>query len=196
MEMIIKTKYEYCHIDKEKIVITKALKKQDLASDYNKSINDFFKTLLVFFISIPIFSVLTVVFYHSGNFGISLGFGTFALIFLLLAFYLLLFTSGSPVIHKDKIVKIIFKKTLFFNVLEIKYKDFGRIKSREVILSNDQCDIDMALEILSTDKQIEGKIEYNEKQIDLFSNAFTSILIVVLLPFFANSKKEKIKKVN
>lgn len=117
--------------------------------------------------------------------------GAFALIFLLLAFYLLFFTSGSPVIYKDKIVKIKFKKTLFFNVLEIKYKDLGRIYSREVVLSNDQCDIYMALYILPNDKHIEDIIEYNGKQINFFSNAFTLILILVLRPFLRYSKKEK-----
>ena len=80
-----------------------------------------------------------------------------------MAFYLLLFTSGSPVIYKDKIVKIKFKKTPLFNIIEIKYRDFGRIKNRGIILTNDQFDIDMALEILLTDKLISDKIEYNGK---------------------------------
>jgi len=169
MEEIFKTKYEYCHIDADKIVITKTHKIKDLVADYTKSINDFFKTLMVFLISIPIFTILSVVFYYKGNYGISIFSGAFALFFLLMAFYLLIFTSGSPVIYKDKIVKIKFKKTLLFNVIEIKYRDFGRIKSRGIILTNDQFDIDMALEILLTDKLIADKIEYSGKHIDLYS---------------------------
>lgn len=165
MEEIFKTKYEYCHIEADKIIITKTHKVNDIVVDYTKSINDFFKPLLVFFISAPIFSILSVVFYYQGNYGISILLGAFALFFLLLAFYLLLFISGSPVIYKDKIVKIKFRKTLIFNVLEIRYRDFGRIKSRGVILTNDQFDIDMALEILLTDKQIADKIEYRGKHI-------------------------------
>lgn len=164
MEEIIKTKYEYCHIDTDKIVITKTHKIKDLAVDYAKSINDFFKTLMVLFISIPMFTILSIVFYYKGNYGISIFSGAFALFFLLMAFYLLLFTSGSPVIYKDKIVKIKFKKTLLFNVIEIKYGDFGRIKTRGIILTNDQFDIDIALEILLNDKQIENKIEYIGKK--------------------------------
>ncbi|MDD4972454.1 MAG: hypothetical protein PHT07_23740 [Paludibacter sp.] len=81
--------------------------------------------------------------------------------FLSMTFYLLLFISGSPVIYKDKIVKVKIKKGLLFNVLEIRYRDFGRIKRRGIILTNDQLDIDMALEILLSDKLIEDKIEYN-----------------------------------
>ena len=105
MEKIIKTKYEYCHIDNDKLVFTKALKTVDLVTDYAKSTNDLFKTLMVFFIFIPIFTILTVVFYYMGNYGISICSGAFALFFFLMAFYLLLFTSGSPVIYKDKIEK-------------------------------------------------------------------------------------------
>jgi len=86
-----------------------------------------------------------------------------------MAFYLLLFTSGSAVIYKDKIVEIKFKKTPFFNFIVIKYSDSGRIKSRGIILTNDQFDMDMALEILSTDKLIADKIEYRGKHIDLYS---------------------------
>jgi hypothetical protein len=163
MEEIFKTKYEYCHIDADKIVITKTHKVKDLVADYDKSINDFFKTLLALFISIPIFTTLSVVCYYKGNYGISIFTGAFALFILLIAFYLLLFTSGSPVIYKYKIVKVTFKKTLLFKVIEIKYRDFGRIKSRDIILTNDQFEIDMALEILSSDKLIEDKIEYKMK---------------------------------
>ena len=53
MEKIIKTKYGYCHFDNDKIVITNALKNVDLMADYTKSINDFFKTGMAFFIFIP-----------------------------------------------------------------------------------------------------------------------------------------------
>jgi len=168
MEEIFKTKYEYCLVDADKIVIAKTHKFKDLVADYDKSINDFFKTLVALFISIPIFTTLSVVYYYKGNYGISILTGAFALFLLFIAFYLLLFTSGSPVIYKDKIVKIKFRKTLLFNVLEIRYRDFGRIKSRGVILTNDQLDIDMALEILSTDKLIGDKIEYSGKHIDFY----------------------------
>jgi hypothetical protein len=169
MEEIFKTKYEYCHIDADKIVITKTHKVNDLVVDYTKSINDFFKKLLVFFISVPIFSILSVVFYYKGNFGMSIFSGAFALFFLLMAFYLLLFISGSPVIYKDKIVKVTFKKILLFKVIEIKYRDFGRIKNRDIIQSNDQLDIDMALEILLNDKLIGNKIRCNGKQVNQLS---------------------------
>jgi len=169
MEEIFKTKYEYCHIDADKIVITKTHKITDLLVDYTESINDFFKTLLVFFIAIPLFTSLSVVFYYMGNYGISIFFGVFGLFFLLIVFYLLLFTSGTPVIYKEKIVKVKLRKILLFNVIEIKYRDFDRIKSRGIILTNDQFDIDMALEILSTDELIADKIEYSGKHIDLYS---------------------------
>ena len=130
MEKNFKGKYEYCHIDNDKIVITKTPEIEDLVIDYAKSINDFFKTLMVFYIFIPIFTALSVVFFYSGNYGLSIYVGVGALFFLLMALYSILFTSGSPVIYRDKIVKIQFKKTLLFNSIVIKYKDFGKIKKR------------------------------------------------------------------
>ena len=51
-----------------------------------------------------------------------------------------------------------------FNVNEIKYREFGRIKTRGIVLINDQFDIDIALEILLNDTQIENKIEYIGKR--------------------------------
>ena len=36
--------------------------------------------------------------------------------------------------------------------MEIKHKDFGRIKRRGIILTYDHTEIEMALEILMTDK--------------------------------------------
>jgi len=169
MEEIFKTKYEYCHVDAVKIVFSKSHKFKDLITDYTKTIQNFFKILMVFLIFTPIFSILSVVFYYQGNYGISILSGAFALFFLLMAFYLLLFISGSPVIYKDKIVKVTFKKILLFKVIEIKYRDFGRIKNRDIIQSNDQLDIDMALEILLNDKLIGNKIRCNGKQVNQLS---------------------------
>ena len=189
MEKIFKAKYEYCHIDNDKIVITKTPGIEDLVADYAKSINDFFKTLMVFIIFIPIFTALSVVFYLIGNYGISIFTGGYALFFLLMAFYSILFTSGSPVIYRDKIVKIQFKKTLLFNSIVIKYKDFGKIKKRGILLTNNQIEIDTALEILLTEKLIEDKnIEYKGKQIELYSYALSTIFTILLSTLFLSGK--------
>jgi len=189
MEKIFKAKYEYCHIDNDKIVITKTPEIEDLVIDYAKSINDFFKTLMVFYIFIPIFTALSVVFFYSGNYGLSIYVGVGALFFLLMALYSILFTSGSPVIYRDKIVKIQFKKTLLFNSIVIKYTDFGRIKKRGILLTNNQVEIDTALEILLTEKLIEDKnIEYKGKQIELYSYALSTIFTILLSTLFLSGK--------
>ena len=185
MEKEFKTKYEYCHIDNDKIVITKTPQIEDLVTDYAKSINDFFKTLMAFFIFIPVFTALSVVFYYIGNYGLSIYMGGGALVFLFLAFYSILFTSGSPVIYRNKIVKIQFKKTLLINSIVIHYKDFGRIKKRGIPLTNKQVEIDTALEILLSEKLIEEKnIEYKGKLIELYSYALSIILSIPLSYLF------------
>jgi hypothetical protein len=182
MEKVFKTKYEYCHIYSDRIVISKTPEVEDLVADYSKSINDFFKSLMVFLVFIPLFTVLSAVLYINDLYGTSIYAGAFALFFLSMAFYLMLFTSGSPVIYKDKIVKVKFKKTLLFNVVEIKYKDFGRIKKRGLLLTNDQ--IGKALEILLAEELIEERnIEYNGKKIELFSYIFMAIFGVLFYLF-------------
>jgi len=189
MEKKFKTKYEYCHIDNDKIVITKTPQIEDLVTDYAKSINDFFKTLMVFFIFIPVFAALSVVFYYFGNYGLSIYMGGGALVFLFLAFYSILFTSGNPVIYRNKIVKIQFKKTLLFNSIVIHYKDFGRTKKRGILLTNNQVEIDSALEILLSEKLIEEKnIEYKGKLIELYSYVLSAILTILLLYLFMDGK--------
>ena len=61
----------------------------------------------------------------------------------------------------------------------IKYTDFGRIKKRGILLTNNQ--IDVALEILLTEKLIEDKnIEYKGKLIELYSYALSIILSIPL----------------
>ena len=72
MERTFKTTFEYCHIFDDKIVLTKTPEIKDLVADYAKSINDFFKTLMVFFIGIPIFTALSVIMYYEGKLGLSL----------------------------------------------------------------------------------------------------------------------------
>jgi hypothetical protein len=72
MKKNFKGKYKYCHIDNDKIVISKTPEIEDLVTDYSKSINDFYKTLMVFYIFIPVFTALSVVFYYIGNYGLSI----------------------------------------------------------------------------------------------------------------------------
>lgn len=189
MENKFKAKFEYCHILNDNIVITKTPEIDDLVVDFAKSINDFFKTLMVFFIFIPIFTALSVVMYYNGNYGIAIYAGGFALLFLSIAFYSILFTSGNPVIPKEKIVKIKFKKTFLINSIEIKYMEFGRIKKRGIVLSNNQIDIDAALMILIENGLIETKnIEVNSRKIDTYSNILTIILTVVAMTLFFAGK--------
>jgi hypothetical protein len=69
----------------------------------------------------------------------------------------------------------------------IKYKDFGRIKIRGILLTNNQ--IDTALEILLTEKLIEDKnLEYKGKLIDLYSYAIVAIFTISLYILFLNGK--------
>lgn len=160
MEKTFKGKFDYCHVFGDRIVITKTPEIGDLVMDYSKTLKDFFKTLTVFFIFIPIFTALSVVLYCQGPpyYGISISTGAFALFFLVSAIYSMLFTSAAPVIYREKIVSVNFKKHLIMNGFEIRYKEFGLTKKRGLAITNNQLEIDSALKIFLDEKLIENKI--------------------------------------
>ena len=179
LKKTFKTKFEYCHIFEDKVILTKTPEIKDLVADYAKSINDFFKTLMVFLISIPIFTALSIFMYYDGKLGLSLFSGAFAFFFLVMSFYSMLFTSGIPIIKRDAITKVKFKKNLL-NTIEIKYKDFGRIKKRGFIVEDDQ--IDSTLNLLKQEGLLmEKDIDYNYKKVKQYSIIISFILIYILV---------------
>ena len=187
MEKTFKTKFEYCHIFDNKIVFTRIPEIKDLIADYAKSINDFHKTLMVFLIFIPSFAFLSVTMYYDSKLGISLYAGAIALFFLIFSFYIILFTSGSPVIKRDSIIKIKFKKRLrSYNSIQIKYKDFGRVKTRGFVVENNQ--INNVLDILKDEGLIkENDIDFNYGKVRTYSLIVTMVLIFFLMQFFSNA---------
>lgn len=97
----------------------------------------------------------------------------------------MLFTSGISVINRNRIVKIEYKKLQFVNVLKIKYLDFGRVKSRGIVLTKSEEDINSALKILLDEKLIDLK------DINLYSGeieGFSYILSTFIFGLILNSK--------
>jgi len=155
METTFKTRYEYCHIFDDDLVITPTFEIGDVVEDYTKSVNNVFKTLMVFFVFIPVFTALSVFFYNMEMPGLSIYAGSFAFFFLAVAFYTMLFTSGTPVIKKESIYRIRVQKLLFNDVLVIIYKEAGRYKRRSLVLEKDH--INEVTELLLSEKLITDK---------------------------------------
>jgi len=175
----VKTKYEYLHIFENKLVISKTESINDLLEDYGKSVNNVFKTLMVFFIGIPIFSTLAFIGYNIGNFGLAIYAGAFAFMFLVVAFYSILFTSGSSLIKMENVSKIMIKKTFYFTTVVILHRESGRLKERALILEKDQ------IEIMKDSLLLENLID--ENNIKLKTNLFSLqkiILAISMLIFF------------
>ena len=182
LNVTFKTKFDYCHIFEDKIVITKTPEIKDLVADYSKSVNDFFKTLMVFFIFIPIFTAISIFMYYDEKFGISLFSGAFAFFFMIMAFYSMLFTSGTSIIKKNTIIKIKVKKRSLgtLSTIQINYKDFGKIKKRGLIVENNQ--FDTTLNILKHEGLLnEQDIDYNNGRVKKYSLIIFIVLIWVLL---------------
>lgn len=161
-------------------MIIKTLEINDLVEDYGRSVNDVFKTLMVFFISIPIFTSLTVIFYNLGMTGLTIYAGAFAFAFLMVAFYTILFTSGSSLIKMENISKIMIRKDLFYHVVVIFHKESGRIKARGMVLEENQ--VDATKDSLLSEKLIE------EKNIKLKGNKVSIrtviMALVSIVPFY------------
>lgn len=136
----VKTKYDYLHIYDDKLLLTKTKEISDLVEDYGVSVNTVFKTLMVFFIGIPIFTTLSVIFYNLEMTGLAIYSGGFAFCFLVVAFYTILFTSGSSVIKKQNITKVKIKKRFLNNVVLISHQESGRLKVRGLVFDENQID--------------------------------------------------------
>jgi transcriptional regulator with XRE-family HTH domain len=185
LKKTVRTRFEYLHIFEDKLVITKSECIDDLLDDYGKSVNNVFKTLMVFFIGIPIFTILAFVSYYIiGNIGLALYAGAFAFLFLVLAFYSILFTSGSSLIKKENITKIIIKKTLYFTTVVIVHRESGRLKERTLILEKDQ--IEIMKDCLLSEKLIEVddiKLKTGLFSFQTISLAFLGIVFFYVMMF-------------
>lgn len=177
---IVKTKNEYLHIYDTKLIISPSPDIEDWNQHYGKSINNVFKSLMVFFVSIPLFTALSIIFYYMHMIGLAIYSGAFAFLFLTVAFYIILFTSNSTIIRLQDVNEIKLKKILLNNVVIIFHKEFGRIKKRALALDENQ--VETVKKILLLEKLLK------EKNIDLKgdrSKILACIFIVVItLPFY------------
>ncbi len=181
LKKTVKTKYEYLHIFDNKLIITNTPKIENLVKDYQKSVNNIFKTLMVFFIFIPIFTILILFFYNLEKVELSIYVSGMTLIFLTAAFYSMLFTSGSSSIERDKIKKIKIQRKLFNNIVVIILKESGRLKKRALIIEKNK--LDLMKDILLSEKLIENK---NIKIIDDKINILGFAIAFIILPNFVN----------
>ena len=165
----VKTKFEYLHIYDNKLLLTKTKEVSDLVEDYSKSVNNVFKTLMVFFAFIPVFTTLSVVFYNMEKTGLAIYSGAFAFNFLVVAFYTILFTSGSSIIKTENVTRIRIQKKLFNNVVLISHMESGRLKVRALVLETNQ--VDTMKNTLVSEKLIDEKdikLKGNKNRIYLF----------------------------
>lgn len=172
----LKTKYEYLHIFESKLVFSKT-PEINLVADYEKSVSYVFRTLMVFFVFIPIFSIMAFVCYDLKMMPLVVMSASGSFFFLTMAFNVMLFTSGTPIIDIETIRSIKIKKVFFkYTAIEILFIESGRIKGRGLILEKDQ--VDLMIEKVLAEKLItENDIKINKK-IDKIKS-----FLVFLIPF-------------
>jgi transcriptional regulator with XRE-family HTH domain len=173
----LKTKYEYLHIFESKLIFSKT-PEINLVEDYTKSIGYCFRTLMVFFVFIPLFLILAFVFYNIQRMDLVVMSASVSFFFLIMAFNTMLFASGTPVIDIQTIRSIKIKKILLkFMAVEILFIESGRIKERGLILEKDQ--VDVMIERILVEKLItEDDIKINKK-IDKYKPLFIFLMIVI-----------------
>ena len=158
-----------------KLLLTKKKEFSDLVEEYSESVKNVFKTLMVFFVTIPVFATFSVIFYNMEKTGLAIYSGAFAFTFLVVAFNTILFTTGTSIIKKEDITQIRIKNKLFHNVVIISHMDSGRLKVRSLVLEANQ--VDIMKNALVSEKLIEEKdikLKGNKNHIYLF-------FIIVLL---------------
>lgn len=176
LKKTVKGKHEYLHIFDSKLIFSKTPEIKDLVEDYGKSVNSAFKSLMVFLVFIPIFTALSVVFYNMEKLSLALYAGSVGLFFLTLAFYSILFSSGSSAINKETIHKIKIKRRLNYIVLVISYTEYGRFKKRGLIFEKQQ--LETMKNVLLAEKLIE------KSDISLKENKRMRIGIIVFMGLF------------
>ena len=168
----IQTKDAYLHVFNHKLILSKTITIDNLVEDYEKAVNHDFKTLMVFFIFIPIFSGLSVLLYTIDKTDLSFFSGAFGFGFLVVAFYSILFNSRSSLIKKEDISTIKIRKILFNTVLVVSHKESGRIKQRGIIITKTQ--VKTVKDALLSENLIV------EKNINLNSNTFINRALILI----------------
>ncbi len=176
----VKTKYEYLHIFENKLIFSKK-PEINLVEDYGKSISYVFRTLMVFFVSIPIFLIIAFVFYNLKMMPMVFFAASGSFFFLTGAFNTMLFSSGTPVIDIQTIRSIKIKNFLLkYTVVEILFIESGRVKTRGLILEKDQ--VDLMIEKVLAEKLItENAIKINSRA-DKIKFISPFIILVVIFP--------------
>ncbi len=175
----VKINKEYLHIFDDKLIISTSSEFTNLVDDYKKSVSNVFKTMMVFLVFIPIFTTVGIVFYNLGKIGLASYTGAIIILFLVQAFYIMLFTSGAPMIKRNAIIKMGVKKKLIFNTIQIEYKDIKRIKTRSFVVGNNQ--INNVLNILKSEGLIKNNIDYTYGKHKVYAFIITSVLFFALL---------------
>ena len=184
----IQTKDTFLHIFKDKLVLSSTAEIDNLVEDYEKAVNHDFKTLMVFFIFIPIFSGLSVLMYTLEKYDLAFSSGAFGFLFLMIAFYSILFNSRSSLIKRTDIKTLKIRNILSNTVLVLYHKESGRIKKRGIKIAKNQ------VEIIKDALLSENLIE--EKNIKLHPNNFTNrafilvFLVSISASFFQAGKLE------
>ncbi|MFA9189360.1 helix-turn-helix domain-containing protein [Flavobacterium sp. FBOR7N2.3] len=176
-KIVLKTKHEYIHFFKDKLVFSKT-PEINLVDDYRKSVTYVFKTLMVFFIIIPISAIFAIVFYNMQRMDLVLYSGSFGFAFLIMAIHTMFFSSGTPLININTITKIKFRKFFQNNIVEIYFVESGRVKGKGLVLEKNQ--IDAVMNCLQSDHLIEEKDINNNKRGTIF------FLIIVMSPQLLN----------
>ena len=171
----IKTKYEYIHIFDSKLVFSKT-PEINLVEDYQKSVTWAFRLLMVFFVSVPIFIAMAIIFYNMQNMELAFYSGAFCLFFFIMAFYTMLFTSGTTIINFDTISRIKIQKNILQNSLVISFIESGRMKERGLPLEKNQ--VDTVINSLLSEQLI------NEK--DIVNKNAAKTIILFLLPILVS----------
>jgi len=195
LKRTIKTKSEYLHIFEDKLVISKSAKINELIEDYGgesfwRSVWNVIKSIKYSFIIVPLFTFLSVNYYHSLGLHPAIYAGSIAFFYLILAIRTILFSSNSSLINVENITEIRIQKKLLHNELLIFHKESGRVKDRVVLFEKNK--EENMKNILLSEKLIDEKeIKLNKKifSIQVFVPLLTYIVVLI---FFAFNKTTNI----
>ena len=157
---------------------------EDYGKSYWRSVWNVIKSIKYSFIIVPLFTFLSVNYYHSLGLHPAIYAGSIAFFYLILAIRTLLFSSNSSLINVENITEIRIQKKLLHNELLIFHKESGRVKDRVVLFEKNK--EENMKNILLSEKLIDEKeIKLNKKifSIQVFVPLLTYIVVLIFFVF-------------
>ncbi len=190
----INAKNEYLHIFNNKLIISNTKDYNNIVIDYGNSVSNTLKISIVFLVFTSFFVFLGSMFFSSHS---ELAFfsGAFALFFLSMGIYIMLFTSSIPSIDINLIKNISIQSSVLGDAIVIYHFDMGIIKKRNVVIEKDKIEF-IKNTFLEENHYLSNIVDFKITKKRIRLETIVLLFIMVIVFYKTNIFENSILKVN